>query len=214
MTDFVALRRNMVDSQVAPNDVTDRRLLRAMAEVPREAFVAEAQKPVAYIDEAIKLGGGRVLLPPMITARMLQLARLEPTDLVLEIGCGTGYASAVMARLAGKVVALESDPALAARARAALAGTKVKVVEGPLQHGHATEGPFDAIILSGSVPDAPERLAPQLTQSGRLVAIVGEAAPARITVFTRAGNGLSGLAYYDAAICPLPGFERTPAFVF
>lgn len=214
MTDFAALRRNMVDSQVAPNDVTDRRLLHAMAEVPREAFVGEAQKPVAYIDEAIKLGGGRVLLPPMTTARMLQLARIEPGDTVLEIGCGTGYASAVMARLAGTVVALESDPALVVRARAALAGNKVKVVQGPLEAGHAAGAPYDVIILSGSVPEVPEGLAAQLSLSGRLVAIVGESPPARITVFTRTGNKLSGLAFYDAAICPLPGFERAPAFVF
>lgn len=214
MTDFAALRRNMVDSQIAPNGVTDRRLLRAMAEVPREAFVADTQRPVAYIDEAIKLGKGRALLEPMTTARMLQLARIEPEDRVLEIGCGTGYASAVMAELTSKIVALESDPALAERARTALALTKVKVVEGPLDQGHAAEGPYDAIILSGSVPAVPERLASQLSQNGRLIAIVGESAPARITVFTRTGKGLSGLAYDDAATCPLPGFERAPEFVF
>jgi protein-L-isoaspartate(D-aspartate) O-methyltransferase len=214
MTDFAALRRNMVDSQVAPNDVTDRRLLRAMAEVPREAFVSEAQKPVAYIDEAIKLGNGRLLLPPMIVGKMLQLARIEPADTVLEIGCATGYASAVMARLAANVVALESDSGLAVRARAALGGTKVKVVEGPLEAGHAAEGPYDVIILSGSVPEVPQRLAAQLAQNGRLVAIVGDSVPARIAVFTRTGNGLSGRELYDASICPLPGFERAPVFVF
>ncbi len=171
MTDFAALRRNMVDSQVAPSDVTDRRLMRAMAEVPREDFVAEAQKPVAYIDEALKLGNGRLMLPPMVVARMLQLARIEPGQAVLEIGCGTGYASAVMARLGAKVVALESDAGLAARAKAALAGAKVKVVEGPLEAGHAADGPYDAIIVSGSLPEVPSRLASQLSQSGRLVAM-------------------------------------------
>ena len=214
MTDFAALRRNMVDSQVAPSDVTDRRLLRAMAEVPREDFVAEAQRPVAYIDEALKLGQGRLMLPPMIVARMLQLARIEPGQSVLEIGCGTGYASAVMARLGAKVVALECDPGLAARAKTALDNAKVKVVEGPLEGGYAADGPYDVILMSGSVPEAPVRLAQQLSQSGRLVAIAGEKAPARITVFTRTANGLSGLAYYDAPIARLPGFERAPSFVF
>lgn len=214
MTDFAALRRNMVDSQVAPSDVTDRRLLRAMAEVAREDFVAEAQKPVAYIDEALKLGGGRLMLPPMVVARMLQLARIEPGQAVLEIGCGTGYASAVMARLGAKVVALESDASLAARAKAALAGATVKVVEGALEAGYAADAPYEAIILSGSVPEVPSRLASQLSQSGRLVAIVGEKAPARITVFTRTANGLSGFAYYDTPLARLPGFDRVASFVF
>jgi protein-L-isoaspartate(D-aspartate) O-methyltransferase len=216
MTDFAALRRNMVDSQVLPNDITDRRLLRAMGEVPREAFVAEAQKPVAYIDEALKLGGGRVLLAPMQIARLVQLARLEPAHSVLEIGCGTGYVSAVLARLAAKVVALESDPGLAGRARQSLATLgqgRVKVVDGPLEAGYAADAPYDAIVVSGSLPEVPESLIRQINVGGRLVAIVGDSATGRMTVFARAGNALSGVEHYDAPLAPLPGFERTPSFV-
>ncbi len=201
MTDFPALRRNMVDSQIAPSDVTDRRVMRVMAEVPREDFVPQAQKPVAYIDEALKLGRGRLLLPPMVVGRMLQLARIDPGQTVLEIGCATGYASALMARLGAKLIALE-------------AGTGVTVVEGPLAAGHAAAAPYDVILMSGSVPEAPLGLASQLAGSGRLIAIVGETAPARLTVFTRTANGLSGLAVFDAPIARLPGFERAPSFVF
>lgn len=214
MTDFPALRRNMVDSQIAPSDVTDRRVMRVMAEVPREDFVPQAQKPVAYIDEALKLGRGRLLLPPMVVGRMLQLARIDPGQTVLEIGCATGYASALMARLGAKVIALEADTELAGRAKTALAGTGVTVVEGPLAAGHAAAAPYDVILMSGSVPEAPLGLASQLAGSGRLIAIVGETAPARLTVFTRTANGLSGLAVFDAPIARLPGFERAPSFVF
>jgi protein-L-isoaspartate(D-aspartate) O-methyltransferase len=216
MTDYAALRRNMVDSQILPNDVTDRRLLRAMGEVPREAFVGKLQKPVAYIDEALKLGSGRWLMAPMPIARLVQLARIEPEQTVLEIGCGTGYISAVLARLAGRVVALESDATLAGEARRSLALLglgKVKVVEGPLKAGYAAGGPYDAIVVSGSLPEAPHGLAGQVKETGRLVAIVGATDPGRMTVFTRFANRLSGQDYYDAALAPLPGFERAPSFV-
>ncbi len=217
MTDYATLRRNMVDSQVAPNEVTDRRVLRAMGEVPREAFVNEAQKSVAYIDEALKLGGGRMLLSPMTVARLVQLAQIEEGHSVLEIGCGTGYLSAVAARLAGRVIGLESDPGLALRARQSLATLglgKTKVVEGPLEAGYPGEGPYDAVILSGSVPEVPDRLTRQVKEGGRLVAIIGETAPGRLTVFTRTGNALSGQARYDAPLAQLPGFERAPVFEF
>ncbi|MEZ5924546.1 MAG: protein-L-isoaspartate O-methyltransferase [Hyphomicrobiaceae bacterium] len=217
MIDYTVLRRNMVESQVMPNDITDRRLLRAMGEVPRELFVGEAQQPVAYIDVALKIAKGRLMLAPMQVARLIQLARLEAGQTVLEIGCGTGYASAVMAQLAGTVVALESDPALARQARQTLASLgqgKVKVVEGPLEVGHAADGPYDAILISGSIPEVPDRIGRQLKDGGRLIAIIGETAPGRITVFTRLGNGLSARDHFDAPVAPLPGFERAPSFVF
>ena len=217
MTDYATLRRNMVDSQVAPNEVTNRGVLRAMVEVPRELFVSEAQKPVAYIDQDLKLGGGRVLLSPMTVARLVQLAGIGAGDSVLEIGCGPGYLSAVAARLAGRVIGLESDPGLALLARQNLATLglgKAKVIEGPLEAGYPADGPYDAVILSGSVPEVPDRFARQVKEGGRLVAIIGEAAPGRLTVFTRFGNALSGQALYDAPLAPLPGFERVPAFVF
>ena len=132
-------------------------------------------------------------------------------------GCGSGYLSAVAARLAGRVIGLESDPGLVLRARQYLATLglgKTKVVEGPLEAGYPGDGPYDAIILAGSVPELPALLTSQVKEGGRLVAIIGEAAPGRLTVFTRTGNALSGQALYDAPLAPLPGFERAPSFVF
>lgn len=223
MIDFARLRRNMVECQVQTSDVTDRRILLGMLEVPRERFVAPGMEGLACIDDAMPMEGlrtargGRMLPAPVVTAKLLQLANLHPNDLVLEIGCGTGYVTALLARLCLSVTGLESDAALAARARKLLADLSVanaNVAEGPLAQGLASEGPYDAIILGGSVPEIPDRLAGQLKQSGRLVAVVGEGGYGRAMVLERAGSGFSGRPVFDAAAPALPGFERAPAFVF
>jgi protein-L-isoaspartate(D-aspartate) O-methyltransferase len=219
MTDFASARENMVESQVRPNGVTDQRLIAAMGDIAREAFVPEQRRAVAYMDGDIPLTAGaspRVLIEAMVFARLANLAAITPTDRVLEIGAATGYGSTVLARLAATVVALESDAGLAAAARANLAGlSNVRVVEGPLAAGAPSEGPFDVILIAGRVAEVPAPLLAQLTEGGRLVAVVGESAMARAVVWKVRDGQPSGRPAFDAFVAELPGFtKRLPAFVF
>ena len=160
MVDFPALRTKMVDGQVRPNDVTDLRIIDAMGEVARENFAPDDQKPLAYLDRDLPLGAGRaprVLIQPMVLARMLQYAAIKPTDKVLEVGSASGYGAAVMARLAGSVVALEQDGDLATIARRQLSGlANVAVVESSLVKGVRDAAPFDVIIFNGAVVTFPD----------------------------------------------------------
>ena len=175
MVDFPALRTKMVDGQVRPNDVTDLRIIEAMSEVAREDFAPEDQKPLAYLDRDLPLGEGRaarVLIQPMVLARLLQYANIRSTDKVLEVGSASGYGAAVMAHLAGSVVALEQDPELATVARRGLAGlSNVAVVEAPLAKGVPDAAPFDVIIFNGAVATFPEAIAGQLARGGRLLLV-------------------------------------------
>jgi len=219
---YAIQRKNMVESQVRPSDVTDRRILRAMLEVPREAFVAEPLEALAYADGPVamsKNGGARprMLLPARTFAKMVQAAGLGPDAAVLDVGAGTGYSSAILARLARQVVALDCDPALAKQAEALLAGTgtgTVKVVTGDLAQGWAQEGPYDAIVLEGDVEVTPDRLLDQLKDGGRLVAIVG-GGPTRtgsVKVWHRDGATFGAIAIFDAVADVLPGFEAARVF--
>src|SRR3712207_4374144 len=154
MTDFVAARVNMVEGQIRPNKVTDERLLEALLKLPRERFAPGPLRAVAYIDDDLPLGNGRFLIEPMVLARLLQEAQIGPRDRVLDIGCASGYSTALIAGLAGFVVSLESDPGLAAHARQALAEMGLRnatLVEAPLDRGYAAEAPYDVILISGSV---------------------------------------------------------------
>lgn len=223
MIDFVRMRRNMVESQVQPNDVTDRRILRAMLEVPRERFVAPAMADLAYIDEAVPMEAtvpardARRMGSPLVISKLLQLAAIAANDLVLEVGCGSGYLTAVIARLAMTVVGVESNKGLADRARKTLADLSVdnaNVIDAPLAEGCAAEGPFDVIIFGGCVPEVPDTFRQQLKLSGRLVAVVGESRHAQAMLFERAGQGWSSRPVFNAAAPALPGFEKAPAFLF
>lgn len=223
MTDFAAQRIKMVDSQLRTEDVTDYDVLGAMGEVPRERFVPARLKGLAYIDddlvvkEASGTGPARHLMRPANFARLVQAAEIAPTDIVLDVGCGTGYSAAVLARLAQSVVALESDPDLAAAASAALTDLAIDnaaVVTGPLTAGHAAEGPYDAILLGGSVEEIPEALFAQLKEGGRLVAVVGRGRAAPAMVYTKSDSDIGRLPLFDAFVPPLPGFARPKAFVF
>ena len=218
MTDYTAARVNMVESQVRPNRVTDPRILTAMLELPRERFVAEPMRGIAYVDEDVPLGGGRYLAEPMVLARLAQAAQIESGDLVLEIGAVTGYGAALLSRLARQVIALESDPALARRAETTLRELgigNVSVVTGPLGVGEPRHAPYDAIVISGAVQHVPQALLEQLGEEGRLVAVVtapGE--PGRATVFTRIAGAYSRRVAFDAGSRPLPGFAVEPGFAF
>jgi len=216
--DFAAARRNMVESQIRTNRVTDRRIVAALGEIPREMFVGEESAGIAYVDEALALGGSRYLMEPMAFARLLQTAEIGSDDVVLDIGCTTGYTSAVLARLAGTVVALEEDTGFAARATELLAELKidnVAVMEGALLEGHAGQAPYNVIFLSGAVSEVPEGIIGQLADGGRLVCIeMADNGLGRGTVIGKFGESVSRRQVFDAGSPILPGFEARPAFSF
>lgn len=223
MTDFEAARVNMVDSQLRTTDVTSHPVLSAFLAVPREAFVPDALKPTAYVDEDMPVtkvapgGEGRYIMEPSPLAKLIQLADVKKSDVVLEIGVGEGYAAAILSLLAGSVVALESDEALAATATQTLSTLgydNVAVVTGPLDQGYASEAPYDMIFLNGAVEQVPEALLGQLRDGGRLVAVTGIGHAARATVISREGPNYSTVRYFNAAIKLLPGFRKAPEFVF
>jgi len=215
--DFARARRTMVDTQIRVNDVTDARIVNALMAVPREEFVPDPLKALAYLDDDIALGGepARFLIETMVLARMIQSAAVGEGDRVLDVGAATGYSSAVLGQIAAEVVALEQDAALAGAARAGLAGDRnVTVLEGPLTGGAAAKGPFDVILLEGAVEQVPQALLDQLAEGGRLVAIVGRGRAAKCLVHTRIGAEISIRQAFDAAIPTLPGFEAPRGFVF
>ncbi|MER8749368.1 protein-L-isoaspartate O-methyltransferase [Mesorhizobium sp. M1050] len=219
--DFSELRVKMVDGQVRTTDVTSAPLLEAMLVVPREAFVGAAQRDLAYIDEDIRIAtgadGARYLMEPSPLAKLIQLAEIKSTDSALDVGCGTGYASAILSRLARSVVALESDSALAETARTTLSSlgcSNVTVVQGALPQGHAAQAPYDVIFVGGSVAEVPVPLLDQLAEGGRLVAVEGQGNSGLARLFFKAGGVVTGRRAFNAAIKPLPGFERIHAFEF
>jgi protein-L-isoaspartate(D-aspartate) O-methyltransferase len=223
MIDAALQRKNMVESQVRPSDVVDRRVIRAMLEVPREEYVPTAQRAIAYMDRDVPLGHGRqgtpqrMLLAPRTFAKLAELAELEPTDSVLVVGAAGGYSAAVVARIARSVIALEQDGELAdlASARLApLAASGVSVVRGPLAAGAPDKGPFDAIIVEGAVSDVPEALLDQLKDGGRLVAILATSANVKASLWRRLGTGFDRSSGFDATAPLLPGFEPPRGFVF
>ena len=220
-TNFTAARINMVNSQVRPTDVTDYALIDAMLDIPRERFVPSDRRFAAYIDEDVPIsrdeGAERYLMEASPFARLAQLTDVGPDDTILDVGCGTGYSTAVLARIGGSVIALESDPDLAAYATDALVELSVDnaaVVEGPLAEGYAKEAPYDVIVLGGSVDHVPEALLDQLGEGGRLVAVVGRGPAARAMLYVRDGGIVGSRAAFNAGVPPLPGFEREVGFVF
>ncbi len=216
MTDFAAARRNMVDGQVRTADVTDLRIISALLEVPREAFLPPAQAGLAYLDLDVPLGeAGRRLMKTMVLAKLIQAADLAANDRVLDVGCATGYAAAVLARIAGQVVALEQDAGLAQAARAALAVmANVTVQTGPLTGGWPQGGPYDAIVVEGATEFAPDVLLRQLKDGGRLVCVLGAGPGAKAMLYRRSGQESGGRAIFDAAAALLPGFVKPPEFAF
>ena len=221
MSGFATARQKMVDGQVRPNDVTDIRILDAMLAVPREAFVPPSQRAVAYLDLDLDISEGgagkRVLIKPQVLAKMLQAAEIKPTDKVLVAGSVPGYAAAVVARLAGQVVATEGDPAQVAKANDVLAQlglANVTFKAAAVADGDPTDAPFDVIVLDGATEVAPERLYGQLRDGGRLVGVFATTKPPRAMIVTRSHGDFGNRALFDASVPVLPGLERLPAFVF
>lgn len=214
MVDAVQQRVSMVDSQVRPSDVTDRRIIRAMLQVPREDFVPANRHALAYADADVPLGGGRSLLAPRTLAKLLQLADLGDRNRVLVVGCGTGYAAAVLRVMGAEVTALETDDALLAAARDKLSRVvgEVRVVRGNLAEGWVEHAPYDVILVDGAVSDAPVGLLAQLKDGGRLVAVQSAANGGRAMVWRRSGAVYGEAFGFDAAASVLPGFASAPAF--
>lgn len=215
MTDFADARRKMVDNQLRTTDVTHRGVLEAMGDVAREDFVPESRRELAYLDREMALKPGRALAAPSALARLIQLADPRETERVLLVGSGPGYSAAVLARLAGTVVALESDAELAANARAALKdAASVEIVEGPLAAGVSARGPFDLIVVDGAVPEAPQSLFDQLADRGRLVVAEGAGPTAAAKVYVRDGAVVSARRAFNLGLPSLSEFSREPAFAF
>jgi protein-L-isoaspartate(D-aspartate) O-methyltransferase len=220
--DFSELRVKMVDGQVRTTDVTSLPLLDAMLAVPREAFVPDNRKTLAYIDENILISGNsgpdaRYLMKPSPFAKLVQLAEIGPNDKVLDVGAGTGYSAAVLSRLAKSVVALECDGALAEQAQSAISSVgydNVSVVSGDLKAGHKAGAPYDVIFVGGSVEELPETLLAQLAEGGRLVVVEGRGNAALARIYLKSKGVATGRRAFNAAVKPLPGFECAPVFEF
>ena len=222
MVDFATQRKNMVESQIRPSDITDRRIIRAMLDLPREAFCPPAMRATAYRDEMLAVNDAkgpraRFAAAPRTLAKMIQALELGDNDTVLEIGSGTGYGAAVLSRLAAKVIAVEPDAALAAAARTALAengAANVTVIEGDCSAGHASGAPYDAILINGAVAQVPRAILDQLKDGGRLVTVVSDGSFGRLTVWRRLGGAFDSRVLLDASAPALAGFEKPAAFVF
>jgi protein-L-isoaspartate(D-aspartate) O-methyltransferase len=225
MLDTALRRDKMVDTQLRPNEVTDGRLLDAMRSVPRELFVPGPLRGLAYMDESIEVFGAidgappRYLLAPMVLARLIQLASVKPEDAVLDVGCATGYSTAVLARLARAVTGLEPEPELAKAARRVLQRLGVdnaEIVKAALNEGHKKLGAYDVILLNGSVPEPPQPLLDQLKEGGRLACVIAPntVAQGKAYLFVRVGAEASGVPHFDAGARPLPGFAPEPRFAF
>jgi protein-L-isoaspartate(D-aspartate) O-methyltransferase len=221
MSGFSVARQNMVDGQVRPSDVTSIRIIDAMLAVPREAFVPENQRALAYLDLDLDVSDGgpvpRFLIKPAVTAKMLQAAEIQPTDNVLVVGCATGYSAALAAILGGQVTATESDPSLVAKARDILAGLgfeKVAVRAAAAAEGDPANAPYDVIMLNGATEITPDRVYGQLKEGGLLVGVFAGSKPPRAMIVTHSHGDFGDRALFDATAPVLPGLERLPAFVF
>jgi protein-L-isoaspartate(D-aspartate) O-methyltransferase len=219
MHDFAAYRRNMIESQIRTNQVTDAAVLDAFATVPREMFVPAALASCAYVDEAVPLGNGRFLVEPMVTARLVQALDVKPHHKVLVVGAATGYMAAILSRLAAHVYALESDPALAAQATQnlrTLGASNVTVIPEPLERGHARKGPYDVLLCDGAITTVPAALSDQLIDGGRLATVFASAdgTSGHGVLMLKSHGALSRRVLFDAVTPFLPGFAAEPAFVF
>jgi protein-L-isoaspartate(D-aspartate) O-methyltransferase len=217
MVDYAKQRVTMVDTQVRPSDVTKFPIIDAMLDVPREAFLPDARRPMAYVGGPIEIAPGRVLLDARTIAKMLDAAELEPGDVVLEIGSGLGYCTALLAQMVEAVVAVEEDGDLASEAETTLSDHGVDnaaVVTGPLVEGHAKAGPYDAILVFGGIEEMPGALTDQLRDGGRIVAIFMKGALGEVRTGLKSEGRMSWRMAFNASAEVLPGFERAETFSF
>ena len=208
--DYVTARQAMVDSQLRPQGVNDPAVIEAMSLVPRERFVPDEQKPLAYIDRALPIGEGRALPAPAVTGLLLTAIAPIRGERALVIGAGTGYSPAVLTEMGIVTEAVESSSSLAAAARQ----NGVEVVEGALEGGHPTGGEYDIVLIDGAVEVIPDAIVDQLTDGGRLGGAIVDTGITRLIVGRKAGTGFGYLTVADAATPALPGFQRPHAFTF
>ena len=216
-SDFSLLRRHMVDSQLRTTSISALDVLEAFLSVPREAFVPARKRDLAYIDEDIEVAAGRYLMEPSPLGKLVQLAAIKPDDVVLDVGCTTGYSAAILSRLASSVIAIEADEDLAARATDALSELgydNVVVLNRPLRDGCAQEAPYDVILIDGAVDEVPQALKDQLRDGGRLVAVEGVGNAGVASIYVRDGNVVSGRKAFNCSVRLLPGFEPKVQFQF
>jgi protein-L-isoaspartate(D-aspartate) O-methyltransferase len=208
-------RITMVETQIRPADVTDQRVLGAIAAVPREKFVPRAAVALAYADVPVQVAPGRYLLDPRSFAKLLQLADIGPADRVLDVGCATGYSAAVLARLGAEVVALEQDADLVRAASQLLADAvgKVEVVQGGLVEGVKNQAPYDVIFINGAVEEVPESLLSQLAEGGRLVTCINDG-QSRAFLFLKEKGKVGKRPDFDAEVPVLAGFRKAVGFIF
>lgn len=217
MPDYALQRFNMVESQVRTNDVTDVRIQAAMREIPRERFVPAAKRALAYADAAVEIVPGRFLLDPRTFSKLAELAEIAAGDTILDVGCGSGYSAAVLAKLGRRVIGLEQDADLvrvASDMLPAIGVSNATVVQGGLAEGHRAAAPYDVIFLEGAVEFMPEALAAQLAEGGRLVAVVQSGPQGLGCLFLREEGRLGRRPGFDATAPLLPGFRQAAEFVF
>lgn len=215
MPDFAARRTMMVDTQVRPSDVTKFPVIEAMLAIPREEFVPDARRAVAYSGENLDLGHGRVMLEPRTLAKLIDGMDLTPADLVLDLGSGYGYSAAVIARMTEAVVALEEHPDMATEAEARLAQMgvdNVAVVQGPLAQGWAAQGPYDAILVEGAIEALPAAVADQLREGGRIGAVFAEGALGVARIGHKLNGQITWRYAFNASAPLLPGFAAKREF--
>jgi len=217
--DFALARRNMVDGQLRPNRVTNASLLSAVSELPRERFLPEALRSIAYADDDVPLGNGRFLMEPMVLARLIQALQVQPGDKALVVASGRGYGAAILSRLVKSVVAVESDAALAGSAGQTIKNlgiVNIKQTVAKLEDGAPADAPFDAILIEGAVYEIPRTILDQLAEGGRLTTV--RAAPAGVLgvaeLVVKEGGVASGRPLFDAGTPALPGFAPAPRFTF
>jgi protein-L-isoaspartate(D-aspartate) O-methyltransferase len=217
MPNFSAQRFNMVASQVLAGGVIDEGICTAMRQVERERFVPAVKQVIAYAETPIELVPGRYLMDARTFGLLLQAADATTTDKVLDVGCGTGYSTAVLSELAGRVIGLEQDADLvriATELLRPLNGKKVTVVQGSLAEGHRAEAPYDVILINGGIETQPRALLSQLAEGGRLVAVVGSATEQRAIVFLNEKGHIGRRVVFDAHLPTLAGFKQPTGFVF
>ncbi|WP_299670540.1 protein-L-isoaspartate O-methyltransferase [uncultured Roseobacter sp.] len=217
MIDFATRRTMMVDTQVRPSDVTKFPIIDAMLSIPRESFVPAAQREAAYMGENLNLGGGRVLLEPRTLAKMLDALDISNDELVLDVGAALGYSSAVIARMAEAVVAVEQDEDMAREAQDALAeagADNVILHVGPLVEGAAQHGPYDVIVIQGAVAELPQTLRDQIKEGGRVACLFMDGALGEVRIGHKTGDTLSWRMSFNAGAPVLPGFAKEDVFEF